>query len=144
MTEKEMMQGTIEYMRLRIDQMMGEWEKLEKISQKRELTERENEKMETLAKEQQVCRHVLEDTELYYRIKFENEAMSDEETHAQVTLEMEQGKEITLTEWARKNGISSDTARHKAMKGILKTARKVGRDWVINECESNIDGRRKK
>lgn len=103
-----------------------------------------NEKVETLVREQKVCRHVLEDTELYYRIKFQSEPMSDEEAHAQVTLEMDRGKEITLTEWARKNGISSDTARHKAMKGILKTARKVGRDWVINECESNIDGRRKK
>lgn len=53
------------------------------------------------------------------------------------------GKEIPLAEWAKKNNITPDTARQKAGRGALKTARKVGRDWVINEAEENTDGRRK-
>lgn len=56
---------------------------------------------------------------------------------------MEFGKEISLADWARKNGINPSTARHKAGKGGFKTARKIGRDWVINENEPKIDGRRK-
>lgn len=53
------------------------------------------------------------------------------------------GKEIALAEWAKKNGIDPSTARHKALKGNFKTARKVGRDWVINENEKKVDLRRK-
>lgn len=56
----------------------------------------------------------------------------------------EKGKEILLAEWARKNGITPDTARQKALRGGFKTARKSGRDWLINENEENVDRRRRK
>lgn len=68
----------------------------------------------------------------------------DHEAHSDVTIEMEQGKEIPLKEWARKNGIDESTARQKARRGGFKTAHKLGRDWFISEMESNQDGRRKK
>lgn len=73
----------------------------------------------------------------------EYERQSDQEAHSEVTIEMEEGREISLTEWARKNGIDPSTARHKALKGGFKTARKVGRDWLINGEEENVDKRRK-
>ncbi len=68
----------------------------------------------------------------------------DQEAHSEVTIEMEEGREISLTEWARRNGIDPSTARHKALKGGFKTARKVGRDWMINENEKKTDNRRRK
>lgn len=48
---------------------------------------------------------------------------------------------ITLKEWAKRNGISPATARQKAGRGALKTARKVGRDWMISASEKNPDHR---
>lgn len=48
---------------------------------------------------------------------------------------------IPLKEWARLNGISPATARQKAGRGALKTARKVGRDWMIHKNEPNLDHR---
>ena len=51
---------------------------------------------------------------------------------------------IPLKEWARLNGISAATARQKAGRGGLKTARKVGRDWMIDRNEANPDNRTKK
>lgn len=48
---------------------------------------------------------------------------------------------ITLKEWAIQNGIAPATARQKAGRGALKTARKVGRDWMISRYEPNIDHR---
>ncbi len=57
---------------------------------------------------------------------------------------MKEDREIALADWARKNGIDPSTARHKALKGGFKTARKVGRDWLISESEEHTDLRRKK
>lgn len=51
---------------------------------------------------------------------------------------------IPLKEWARINGISAATARQKAGRGGLKTARKVGRDWMISRLEVNPDNRTRK
>ena len=48
---------------------------------------------------------------------------------------------IPLKEWARMNGISPATARQKAGRGSLKTARKVGRDWMVSAREVNPDHR---
>lgn len=54
------------------------------------------------------------------------------------------GNLISLGEWAKKNGITPDTARQKALRGKYETARKIGRNWVIDENEPNIDNRKKK
>jgi hypothetical protein len=48
---------------------------------------------------------------------------------------------ITLKEWAIAHGINPATARQKAGRGGFKTARKIGRDWFIDENEENIDNR---
>lgn len=50
---------------------------------------------------------------------------------------------ISLVEWAKKNGISDATARQKASKGLLPTAKKIGRNWVICGDAPNIDNRKK-
>ena len=51
---------------------------------------------------------------------------------------------ISLGEWARKNGITHATARQRAIRGSLKTARKIGRNWVVEDNEALVDHRRKK
>lgn len=63
--------------------------------------------------------------------------------HSEVTIEMEQGKDIPLAEWARKWGLDESYARQKARRGSLRTAHKIGRDWFISELEENRDNRRK-
>lgn len=50
---------------------------------------------------------------------------------------------IPLTDWAKREGIDQSTARHKAIAGRLETARKVGRIWLIDEEEKNLDLRLK-
>ena len=50
---------------------------------------------------------------------------------------------IPLKDWAEQNGLSPATARQKAGRGALKTARKVGRDWMISRYERNVDHRYK-
>lgn len=50
---------------------------------------------------------------------------------------------ISLVEWAEREGIDPATARQKAGRGMLKTAKKIGRIWVIDKEEKNIDNRRK-
>lgn len=66
-----------------------------------------------------------------------------QKTHSEVTLEMEQGKDIPLGMWARKHGLDESYARQKARRGSLKTAHKVGRDWFVSELEDNVDNRYK-
>ena len=46
---------------------------------------------------------------------------------------------ISLVEWAQRKGIDPSTARHKAIKGNFKTAQKIGRNWLIDENEKNVD-----
>ena len=48
---------------------------------------------------------------------------------------------ITCKEYAEKVGLSPTSVRHKCMRGGFKTARKIGRDWLIDEDEPNIDHR---
>ena len=48
---------------------------------------------------------------------------------------------ITLKEYAKIHGIAPVTARQRAARGSYKTAKKVGRDWFIDEAEPHVDGR---
>lgn len=50
---------------------------------------------------------------------------------------------ISLVEYAELNGIDSATARQRAIRGSFKTARKIGRNWVIDKNELLIDNRKK-
>lgn len=68
----------------------------------------------------------------------------EQEAHSEVTIEEEEGREIPLAEWARRNGITPDSARQKALRGGFETARKSGRDWLISENEKYRDNRRRK
>lgn len=80
----------------------------------------------------------------------DSEYLDIDEIHAQATLEEEMGIDfdefqhlVSLKEWAEKNGISPTTARVQANNGKFKTARKIGRNWVIDSREVNIDRRLK-
>ena len=53
------------------------------------------------------------------------------------------GNLISLGEWAKKNGINQATARQRAGRGAFETAKKIGRNWVIDEDEKLVDHRRK-
>lgn len=48
---------------------------------------------------------------------------------------------ITCREYAERNGLSPTSVRHKCMRGGFKTAKKIGRDWLIDEHEVNVDHR---
>lgn len=48
---------------------------------------------------------------------------------------------ITLKEYALRHDRDPVVMRQKAIRGGFKTARKIGRDWFINENEPLIDGR---
>ena len=48
---------------------------------------------------------------------------------------------ITIKEYAERYGLRHDNVRHKAQRGSYKTARKIGRDWLIDESEPDIDRR---
>lgn len=74
-------------------------------------------------------------------VESEKEYQEEQEAYSEITLEMEQGRDIPLTEWAKKNGVNPATARQKAGRGMFKTARKSGRDWFINSEEPNTDNR---
>lgn len=50
---------------------------------------------------------------------------------------------ISLTEYARRNGRDPASARQMALRGGFKTARKIGRNWVIEEDEDYPDHRMK-
>ena len=49
--------------------------------------------------------------------------------------------EITITEYAARHNRSPVTVRQKALRGGFKTARRVGRDWLIDEDEPYTDNR---
>ena len=42
---------------------------------------------------------------------------------------------IALTEYAKLNSRSGDTVRRLAERGVLKTAQKIGRNWVVDSLE---------
>ena len=48
---------------------------------------------------------------------------------------------ISLAEYAKQNGIDPATARQRAIRGAYRTARKIGRDWVIDQNEPHVDHR---
>ena len=48
---------------------------------------------------------------------------------------------ITCKEYAKRVGLSPTSVRHKCERGGFKTARKIGRDWLIDENEQNVDRR---
>ena len=48
---------------------------------------------------------------------------------------------ITITEYAARHNRSPVTVRQKALRGGFKTARRVGRDWLIDEDEPYTDNR---
>ena len=50
---------------------------------------------------------------------------------------------ISLKEWASAHGIAPATAPPWAGRGAAQTAKKIGRDWVIDKNEPLIDHRRK-
>lgn len=48
---------------------------------------------------------------------------------------------ISLIEYAKLHGIEGATARQHAINGKYKTARKIGRNWVIDRNEPHTDNR---
>ena len=48
---------------------------------------------------------------------------------------------ISLTEYAKRHNKAASTVRQMALRGGFKTARKVGRDWLIDESEPYPDAR---
>ncbi len=50
---------------------------------------------------------------------------------------------ISLTEYAKLHGREISSVRRKALRGGFKTARKIGRNWVIDKNEPYIDNREK-
>ena len=46
---------------------------------------------------------------------------------------------ITLKEYAERNGKALSSVRQKALRGTFATAKKVGRDWFIDEDEPYSD-----
>lgn len=73
-------------------------------------------------------------------VEYEREL--DQEAHSDVTIEMEQGKDIPLAEWARNHNISEANARQRALRGTIP-AYKSGNIWMINEFTQNKDQRYK-
>lgn len=59
---------------------------------------------------------------------------------------MKKNKEelISLAEYATINKIDPATVRQRALRGAYQTARKIGRNWVIDKNELHIDHRVKK
>lgn len=49
--------------------------------------------------------------------------------------------EISLKEYAARHSRAAATVRQKAIRGGFKTARRVGRDWLIDEDEPYTDNR---
>ncbi len=48
---------------------------------------------------------------------------------------------ISLPEYAKRHGKDPATARQMALRGGFKTAKKIGRNWVIDDAETWPDGR---
>ena len=51
---------------------------------------------------------------------------------------------ISLVEYAAKHGKDPAPVRQKALRGGFQTARKIGRDWVIEEDEPYVDLRERR
>lgn len=48
---------------------------------------------------------------------------------------------ISVKEYADRNNLAPVSVRQKAARGSFETARKIGRDWFIDENEPNPDRR---
>jgi len=48
---------------------------------------------------------------------------------------------ILLTEYAKRHGRNPVSVTQKAERGTFRTAKKIGRQWFIDEDEPYIDGR---
>ena len=48
---------------------------------------------------------------------------------------------ISLSEYAAIHGVSRSAIQNKALRGLLGSTRKIGRNWVIDKNEPYIDGR---
>ena len=59
---------------------------------------------------------------------------------------MKENKEelISLAEYAAIHNIDSATVRQRVLRGSYQTARKIGRNWVIDKNEPHLDHRIKK
>jgi hypothetical protein len=51
--------------------------------------------------------------------------------------------EISLAQYAQKHGRTPDAVRQLTLRGGLRTARKIGRNWVVDSDEPYPDARRK-
>ena len=54
---------------------------------------------------------------------------------------MEKEELISLVEYAKIHGLDTSTVRQRASRGSYRTARKIGRNWVIDKNEPHIDNR---
>ncbi len=152
MNQKERLEITISCLREEIDGWQQDWEVLHKKDEDGTITEQETERMFSLVQSMEKCRSVLEHFEEKLRILNireeeenwtpEKEHEADQLAHSEVTLELEQGRDIPLAEWARINGVDPANARQRAIRGTLP-ARKVGNIWMINEFQKNNDARRR-
>ena len=48
---------------------------------------------------------------------------------------------VSLAEYARLNGIDPATVRQRVNRGAYRSARKIGRNWVIDKNEPHVDHR---
>lgn len=48
---------------------------------------------------------------------------------------------ISLSEYAKLNNLDDSTVRQRAIRGSYRTARKIGRNWVIDKNEPHVDHR---
>ena len=48
---------------------------------------------------------------------------------------------ISLAEYAEIHGIDPATVRQRALRGSYQSARKIGRNWVIDKNEPHVDHR---
>ena len=48
---------------------------------------------------------------------------------------------ISLSDYAKLNGIDPATVRQRVLRGSYKTAKKIGRNWVIDKNEPHVDHR---
>lgn len=48
---------------------------------------------------------------------------------------------ITIKEYADRNGLNHSNVRHKCQRGSYASAVKMGRDWLIDEDEPDVDRR---
>mgnify|MGYP000917328233 CR=1 FL=1 len=48
---------------------------------------------------------------------------------------------ISIAEYAKIHEVTSDAIKKRCQRGTFKTARKIGRNWVIDKNEPYVDNR---